>query len=177
MEIRSIRELFRKLPADGKVRQELRSFNMQMMGVNSPPSVVALANRLGVQVVLRDLPRSQRGRLVRDPFEDCGFVIEVNSSDDVRTRRWTVLHELMHWLLHRRKDMLAAPQFRAGASHFYDASEATEEKECNEFVEALIFGDGALRAGVSLMGRDVSVLSKHFGVSDRALQIALAKLR
>jgi len=54
--------------------------------------------------------------------------------------------------------------------------EQREEREANEFAEALIFGDGALKAALGLYGRDEAMLARHFGVSVRALQIALGKL-
>ena len=174
--MRSLRDLFRRLPESGKLRHALRSFNTQMMGANSPPSVLELAMACGISVVLRPLPTSVRGQLARDPFEDSGFVIEVNEADDVRTRRWTVLHELMHWLLQPRPDPLAEPQFRAGGAHFYSGAELREEREVDEFVEALIFGDGALAAALDLFGDDHDALARHFGVSRPTLFRALRRL-
>lgn len=176
MAIRSLRELFRRLPHDGKTRHLLRNFNLQMTGANTPPSVAELAASLGIPVVMRDMPSWERGRLARDPFEENGFVIEVNQADDIRTRRWTVLHELIHWLLHRRSDLLAEPQFRSGRYHLYDPDETREEVEANEFAEALVFGDGALQAALELFGGEKSAVARHFGVSIHTLDHAIRKL-
>lgn len=176
MTIKSLRELFQRLPTDGHIRHELRSFNLGMMGASRLPSVLELARRLGFDVVLTKMRKGQRGRLVQDAFAASGYRIEVNEADDTVTRRWTVLHELIHALVHTRHDPFAADQYRAGPSHFYMEDEQEEEREANSFVEALVFGDGALAAGVSLYGRDTKKLAHHFGVSTKTIEIALQKL-
>lgn len=174
--LKSIRELFARISADGRHCHLLRSFNLGMMGGESLPSVQKLAREMGFDVYLLNLPRNVRGRLEVDTFAEIGYRIEVNAGDDVKTRRWTVLHEIIHYLLHRRADPFASGLLRAGGEHFYDADQRLEEREANEFTEALVFGDGALEAAVSLFGRNLVRLEKHFGVSSATLEIALKKL-
>jgi hypothetical protein len=174
--MRTFRDLFAKLPADGKTRHLLRSFNLGMMGGAALPSVQKLAVELGFDVYLLDLPRNVRGRLEADTFAENGYRIEVNKRDDVQTRRWTVLHEIMHFFLHRRDDPFAIGLHRAGGGHFYDAQERQEEREANEFTEALVFGESALSAAASLHGKDLVRLAKHFGVSIETVRIALSRL-
>jgi Zn-dependent peptidase ImmA (M78 family) len=176
MTIKSLRELFLRLPADGHIRHALRNFNLGMMGASRLPSVLELAQRLGFDVVMTKMRKGQRGRLVQDELAANGYRIEVNEEDDTATRRWTVLHELIHALLHPRHDPFAAEQYRAGPAHFYMEDELQEEREANAFVEALVFGDGALAAGVSLHGRDIKKLAHSFGVSIKTMEIALRKL-
>lgn len=173
--IRPLRELFARLPSDGKVRHELRRFNLQMTG-GKPPSAKGLAEALGLDVYLVDLPAACRGRLEVDTFAESGFRIEINRRDGVRVRRWTVLHEVMHFLLHRRDDPFAPSLHRAGLGHFYDQGELIEEREANTFVEARVFGDGALEGAVGLFGKDIGRLAAHFGVTTLAVEIALKKL-
>lgn len=174
--LKSVRELFGRMSADGKTRHILRNFNFGMMGGETLPSVSELAKELGFDLYLKNLPKNLRGRLERDTFAENGYRIEVNAQDDVRTRRWTVLHEIIHFLLHRRDDPFAEALNRAGPLHFYDHHEMREEQEANEFTEALVFGDGALEAAVSLHGRNLETLSRHFGVSVATMKIALGKL-
>lgn len=176
MTIRSVRELLSRSGPDGDVRHALRGFNLGMSGRRSPPSAALLARELGFELELVPMARGERGRLVTEPFSENGYRIEVNERDDVRVRRWTVLHEIMHWLLHRRDDPFATDQFRAVGNHFYDADELREEREANEFVEALIFGDGALEAAHSMFGEDHDRLAAHFGVTQITLRRALRKL-
>ena len=177
MSIMTLRDLYRRLPPNGEVRHHLRNFNLRMMGGEALPSVRELASRLGFDVRMVKMRKDQRGRLVRDTFSGNGYRIEVNEADDVRTRRWTVLHEIMHAYLHARDDPFAMPQYRAaGQVHFYDDTELREEREANLAVEALIFGDGALAGAMGLFGRDEEKLARHFGVSVATLKIALHKV-
>ena len=176
MALMSMKELFKRLPSDGVTCHALRNFNIGMMGPSRVPSVKELATTLGFDILLREMRQSERGRLVSDPFSNSGYRIEVNSSDDVRTQRWTVLHEIMHGLLHKKDDPLAFDQYRAGRSHFYTKDELAEEREANGYTEALVFGDGALQAALSIYGRDEEKLAWHFGVSVPTLVIAMAKL-
>ncbi len=165
-----------RLPANGEIRHALRRFNFGLTGTESPPSVLELARSLGFDVRMISMPKSMRGRLVSDTFADSGFAIEVNELDDVRTRRWTVLHELMHAFLHRRDDPFAADQHRATGHHFYDFDEIEEEREANAFVETLIFGENALSAARSLLGDNLAKLARHFGVSEVTVAKVLKKL-
>ncbi len=148
-----------------------------MSGRGSPPSAKELAENLGFDVYLVELPIEVRGRLVADPFSENGYSIEVNRNDSVVMRRWTVLHEIMHFLLHRRDDPFAPDMLRAGEHYFYDHEELQHERDANLSVESLVFGDGALEAAISLYGQDTTALCKHFGVSPRVIEISLAKLR
>jgi hypothetical protein len=174
--IKPLRELFAVLPPSGSVRHAFRNFNFGMSaGGSKLPSVVALASHLGLGVSLIDLPKHVRGRLVRDTFDESGYRIEINRNDSVETRRWTVLHEVMHFLIHPRQDIFASDQFRAGKNHFYLADELKEEREANALVASLLFSEGVLEAARSLYSDDVPSLARHFGVTEMTIKIALKK--
>ena len=175
--IKPLRDLIAMLPSDGRIRHAFRNFNFGMSeGGNKLPSVVSLASSLGLDVALVATPKSIRGRLIRDTFNESGYRIEVNSSDTVETRRWTVLHEIMHFLIHPRHDIFALDQFRAGKSHFYLANELEEERQANSLVESLLFSEGVLVAAKSLYGDNVLVLARHFGVTETTIKVALRKI-
>ena len=169
----TIRDLFSRLPSDGEIRHLLRNFNAGMGGRGRVPSAKALAQAMGFEVYLVDMTPNQRGRLVADAFAKNGYAIEINKNDEVVVQRWTLLHEIMHFLLHRTDDPFAPALNRAGGMHFYDAHEKQQEREANEAVEALVFGDGALKFALGLHGENERILAKQFGVSVRALQIAV----
>ena len=170
--MKSLPQLFKRMPSDGKARYELRRFNLGMGGTGKIPSVQQLASRLGFDVYLVDMPKSERGRLDSDPFAESGYRIEVNANDDVKTRRWSVLHELMHFYLHPSADIFAAKHRSGDFGHFYDSQEVMQEREANNAVEALIFGDGALEAALSLYGDDNLKIARHFGTSLVTVTIA-----
>lgn len=175
--MKSLRQLFHRLPpdADGYMRDALRTFNLAPGKNGKAVSVKALAENLGLDVYQVDLPRGMAGRLVSDPFAESGYAIEVNRRHGVRSRRFTVLHEIGHYLLHANKtDPLADPAFLdRGSDAFY--FDLTEEKEANAVADVLLFGDGALEAAASLFGSDVNKLADFFGVTEKMIQVAMKK--
>ena len=130
---------------------------------------------MGVDVYQVKLPRGVAGRLVTDAFADSGFAVEINNEHDVRSKRFTLLHELGHFLLHaNRADPLADPLFldRGGDAFYFDQK---QEKEANDVADLLLFGDGALAAASTLFGGDVEKLARYFGVTEPMIHVALRK--
>jgi Zn-dependent peptidase ImmA (M78 family) len=66
-----------------------------------PVKVGALANALGLKVVVAALPLKISGLIKPDP--DGGFVIKVNRFEPKERQRFTIAHEIAHFLLHRDK--------------------------------------------------------------------------
>ncbi|MFC4733292.1 ImmA/IrrE family metallo-endopeptidase [Salipiger abyssi] len=173
--MKSLRDLFLRLPHDGKARQILRSFNLGMMRPGKVQSVKELAEALGIDVHQVDLPARMGGRLVSDPFTESGYAIEVNRAHSVVSRRFTVLHEIGHFLLHvNHKDPLFdGLNLNRGDDEFY--FELSQEQEANAVADVLLFGDGALEAASSLHGGDRVKLAKYFGVSVAMIEVAMKK--
>jgi Zn-dependent peptidase ImmA (M78 family) len=65
--------------------------------------IVELANALGIKVFVEDLLPYDKGYLEYDPV--CGsksnFKIVINQSAPIEVQRFTVAHELAHFLLHK----------------------------------------------------------------------------
>jgi hypothetical protein len=175
--MKSLRDVFRRLPPDGIVRNELRQFNLAPKAGGQVPSVKALAERLGFAVERVMLPIGMAGRLVADPFAYNGYRIEVNAAESVVRQRWTVLHEIGHYYFHSdHHDFFAPEKLRERGDPFYLEHELIEEREADQFAEVVFYGDGALTAARSLFGDDVEKLSKHFGTSPQSVRIAMKRL-
>ena len=164
--------------ADGRDRNLLRNFNF--MNEGQPPSVGKLAHDLGFVVEFENLPNSISGYLEQDPFAEKGFRIVVNASHPVTRQRWTTLHEIAHYYLHPRyRDVFSDNAHRASVGsldHFYASdAELVEEREANSWVEAIVFEQRALKAALSIHGRDYVAVSKKFGVSTKTLEIAISR--
>lgn len=173
--MKSLRELFARLPLNGDTRDTLRRFNMGMMRPGKVQSVKDLSDALGLDVYQTDLPRRMGGRLVSDPFSPSGYAIEVNRCHSIESRRFTVLHEIGHFLLHvdKRDPLFDALHLNRGEEEFYFST--VMEQEANDVADVLLFGDGALEAAVSLHGRDTMKLGKYFGVSEKMISVAMSK--
>lgn len=66
-----------------------------------PVKVGALANALGLKVVVAALPLKISGLI--QPDEKGSFVIKVNRFESKERQRFTIAHEIAHFLLHRDK--------------------------------------------------------------------------
>jgi len=172
--VTTLREFFKRLPADGPERHLIRNFNMAPKAGGQVPSVKSLAEALGFLVERVRLPRGMSGRLVADPFSENGYRIEVNSADALLRQRFSVVHEIVHYYCHvDRSDPFAGAKMRDSGEHFYLSQERVEEREANAFAAAIFFDDGALTAARTLYRDDLVRLSRHFGVSEKAVKIAL----
>ncbi|MFP4327352.1 MAG: ImmA/IrrE family metallo-endopeptidase [Paracoccaceae bacterium] len=174
--MKTLRELFLKLPYDGFVRNQLRDFNLSSGRGRKAPSVKNLAESFGVEIRQIRMPMSFAGRLVADCFTRSGFAIEVNDRHSVESRRFTVLHELGHMLLGHvdATDIFLAPaHLNRGEDEFY--IDATQEHEANAFADVLLFGDGAIESAYSLHHGDRKRLAYVFGVTKPMVEIAIRK--
>lgn len=172
-----VRDVMRELPVDGGIRNKFRKFTLSPQVANRARSVARFAEDLGFGVSIVDLAPGMNGRLVRDTWSETGYGIEVASSIGVKARRFAVLHEMGHYYRHTKHDdpLTDVEHFDLSGATFYVDQQS--EREANEFAEALLFGDAQLAAAVGLCGPDLPVLSNYFGVTERQVGVALAKLR
>jgi Zn-dependent peptidase ImmA (M78 family) len=168
-----MRELFRRLPIDGKTRHILRSFNHEQRITGRAQSVKNLALALGFDVRIIQLPRGMNGRLVHDAFADNHYCIEVSDALSVQAQRWALLHEMAHFYLHvDRTDVLADPMhFDLSGNTFYENE--VEEREANQFAAVLLFADGAMGAAKAKHGNDAVKIARQFGVTQNVARVAM----
>ena len=143
------------------------------------PKVSELAEALGFIIERVELPQGMSGRLLQDPEASNAFRIQIRAQDNVRRQRWSVLHEIGHWVRHiDPKDPFSTDWvFRGGLGlngdkcfdPFYLDDELDREREADEFAAAVFFDGGALEAAISLFGRDAKRLADHFGLSEAAI--------
>lgn len=67
----------------------------------APVRVGAIAADLGVKVLISDLPLSISGKLSRDPDDRSKWIIRVNRHEHKHRQRFTIAHEIAHYVLHR----------------------------------------------------------------------------
>ena len=66
---------------------------------SAPVQVIPLAEELGVDVYKVDWPDNMSGRIEKDE----NYSIYVNQNHHVNRRRFTVAHEIAHFILHRNQ--------------------------------------------------------------------------
>lgn len=138
-----------------------------------PVKLSGLANSLGVQVLASTLPAGISGELRPAPG---GFVIKVNRHDSSHRQRFTVAHELSHFVLHRDQIGSGISEDVLYRSQLSDAREA----EANRLAAQMLMpAEHVRRMSVEIpeAGEEkVKKLADIFKVSDAAMKIRLEVL-
>jgi Zn-dependent peptidase ImmA (M78 family) len=147
---------------------------------NKPPiDVQLLCKQLGIELVLEELDDDISGILVtkRQP------VIAVNRQHGRARQRFTIAHEIGHFMLHKtRKDAVFVDR---SAIHFRNQVSSAgidpAEVAANNFAAALLMPRTMLVEDLKSIDEgiaDVQVirLARKYGVSEQAMNIRLARL-
>jgi len=129
-----------------------------------PVKVGAIARDLGISVKEIDMSDDISGTLKR---EDGNWIIRVNRRHSKTRQRFTVAHEIAHFILHRDK---------IGASisddTFYRSSLSDSiEREANRLAADILMPWHLVRAAVEKGARDPETLANVFEVSEAAMAI------
>ena len=119
---------------------------------------------------------SCEGMLVRNPKDAAEWGIFYNGKASLERRRFTIAHELGHFILHRSK----RPSFSCDKESVYSGADTirTIEREADDFASNLLMPGDLLREWISDQQIDLHVLSaiaKRFEVSFEALCIRFIK--
>jgi Zn-dependent peptidase ImmA (M78 family) len=150
--------------------------------ISAPVEVENIARAEGIVVARNKLEPSVSGLLLRD---GASSLITVNNSHHPKRQRFTVAHELGHFILHPGKPYLVDSTVRV---NFRDdlASMATnrEEIDANTFAAALLMPETLVRDAIGELrqaqlvdaARVVERLAAQFDVSTEAMGYRLINL-
>jgi Zn-dependent peptidase ImmA (M78 family) len=147
----------------------------------APVPVSALAEALGLDVRYAPTTDDVSGALIR---EGHSAVIAVNSAQHENRQRFTIAHEIGHFVLHKRTQRHFDEDFRIDFRNSV-SSEATQrtEIEANAFAAALLMPEGFLRRDLLRMGAEegdaddaIQAMAVRYKVSRRAMELRLLNL-
>lgn len=143
--------------------------------LRAPPiSLSAIAQSLGVKVISSVLPGGISGEIRPDPDTPAGFIVRVNKNDPARRQRFTVAHELAHFLLHRDVIGNGVTDDVLYRSTLSDAREAQANRLAADLLMPRGLVDEWIEKARTLHVEDpVEFLSDKFGVSTAAMKIRL----
>ena len=126
----------------------------------APVSVDAIAKALGLDVRYAPTSDDVSGALIRNGNS---AVIAVNSAQHENRQRFTIAHEIGHFILHKRTQRHFDEDFRIDYRNSV-SSEATQrdEIEANRFAAALLMPESFLRQDLMKMkvdGKDIVKMS------------------
>lgn len=162
--------------AEDEARKVLAEMNTRV-----PVDVESVAEYLGLSIVDEDLESSVSAMLVVK--DGRGGVIGVNTNHHPNRKRFSLAHEIGHYLLHRKEATVfvdAAPVFFRDDTS--SAGTERQEIEANAFAAELLIPADSLRESVEQQALDpyddaaVQRLARAFGVSAQALTIKLVRL-
>jgi hypothetical protein len=139
----------------------------------APVDVTGIAEALGLSVWESDaeLPEGVSGKIFKDPISGGaeGFSIIVRESDPYVRRRFTVAHEIAHFVLHRDQigDSLTDDElYRSGLS-------TRQEAQANRFSADILMPRNLVNRYVAQHGQDPEAMASVFKVSELAMRIRL----
>lgn len=137
----------------------------------APVNVVGIAERLGVNVWEDDLPNPISGKLFIDKLNggSSGFSIVINKSESNPRKRFTVAHEIAHFILHRNdlKDGIVEDAL------FRGALSSKKETEANQLAAEILMPFHLIQKLMSRGIRTLSELAEALEVSKTAMAIRL----
>lgn len=129
-----------------------------------PIDVFTIAENLGLAIVPKPLPPNLAGFIIKEENESMPTIF-VNANDGEQRRRFTVAHELGHYMKHRNEDEIAYVDNRDEL-----ASTGTDpaERWCNAFAAELLMPE-ALVKRYWAEGWSFEQIRKRFNVSKAAM--------
>ena len=148
-----------------------------------PVKIIELCELEGIRVLEQYLPTEVSGFIViqEEPFENYGTgkLIVVNLADSARRRRFTIAHELAHYILHKKED-------EAYYAHRDAGQNGGIESEANLFASSILMPKALVEQsvkdfkshtfGVITASVVVEHIANEFVVSRDAAQVRLQQL-
>jgi Zn-dependent peptidase ImmA (M78 family) len=147
----------------------------------APVPVEAIAKALGIDVRYAPTSDDVSGALIRDGDT---AVIAVNSAQHENRQRFTIAHEIGHFVLHKRTQRHFDEDFRIDYRNAV-SSKATQQSEieANRFAAVLLMPENFLRrdllrmeTGESRAESAIQTLAVRYKVSSRAMELRLLNL-
>ena len=142
---------------------------------SAPVQTIPIAEALGLSCYkTSDWPDTTSGMIVRDAARggDCGFAVYVNGKHSEVRRRFTIAHEIAHFVLHRD---LIGDGITEDALYRSGLSDAVE-REANGLAAEILMPRHLVRDSFSTGQRDPATLASKFGVSQQAMEYRLSNL-
>ena len=150
---------------------------------STPVPLTKIVESLGVEIHLEAVEDDLSGFLYRDHKRNL-TIIGVNADHHPNRKKFTIAHELGHFLLHDFDDVHVDRQFKVWLRN-ETSSQGTndEEKEANLFAAEILMPARLIEADVQQIGifdlldeEVIEGLAKRYGVSSQAMTFRLAYL-
>ncbi|MBS0646935.1 MAG: ImmA/IrrE family metallo-endopeptidase [Verrucomicrobia bacterium] len=145
-----------------------------------PVNIEHIVEKKGIRLLPFDFKEDISGVLM---LENGEATIGYNLNEHRLRNRFTIAHELGHYLLHKDdKDLFVDKEFRALFRLNNGDASAKHEREANEFAACILMPEDMIRSEIANSGIDytdenlIKTLAKKFDVSTIAMSIRISKL-
>ena len=145
-----------------------------------PVNIEEIVEKKGIRLLPFDFKEDISGVLM---LENNEATIGYNTNEHRVRNRFTIAHELGHFILHKDdKDLFVDKDFKALFRLNNGDTSAKHEKEANEFAACILMPENLIRREIEDSGIDytdenlIKSLAKKFDVSTVAMSIRISKL-
>lgn len=104
-------------------------------------------------------------------FDKGKWIIRINKNHNRRRQRFTIAHELGHYMMHRNKLQSFTDEI------FFRAENKTDiEYKANEFASRLLMPEDRVRRTIAEGVKNIGLLAEHFDVSSPAMKVRVQEL-
>jgi predicted transcriptional regulator len=138
----------------------------------APPVMLGpIARELGIKVVRLPLGKLIAGQIIRGPKRGgpSGFLININSDDSINRQKFTLAHEIAHFILHRdliEDGIIDDTMYRSDLGNHY-------ETQANQLAADILMPIRLVKKARETI-YDPRELAKLFDVSEQAMKIRLS---
>lgn len=147
-----------------EMREKMQIVNLYLSTQEPPINVVQLANKLGIRVYDAAWPSNISGKIQkdRDKGGTSGFAIFVNKEHAATRKRFTIAHEIAHYVLHEEQigdGVFDDALYRSGLSN-------EMERQANGLAANILMPWSELNKHI---GKPTDELARLFNVSKEAM--------
>ncbi|MEO1139696.1 MAG: ImmA/IrrE family metallo-endopeptidase [Pseudomonadota bacterium] len=156
-----------------KLSEQQKATIAQFQNGDTVP-IGALARSLGLRIKVANLGPGKSGQISRD---DEGYVIKVNRFETKERQRFTIAHEIAHFLLHR-EIIDSSPDGIVDTVLYRSGAPENVEYEANRLAADILMPRRSVERRLRELGGRVTelaieVLARDFKVSKGAMEIRL----
>lgn len=141
---------------------------------DAPVDVEGMTRELGITLVREPMEPDIAGKIIRENSgrSPAGYSIYLNSGDVPRRQRFTLAHELGHYVLHQDligDGLIDSAMYRSKLGDWY-------ERQANRWAADTLMPAGLVRGLYRGGMRSLAELSNTLDVSEQAVRIRLSEL-
>lgn len=138
-----------------------------------PVNLEGLVSDMGLGFRVEALPVGISGKLIRDGAVPAGFRVVVNGAEPMNRQRFTVAHEIAHYVLHRD---LIGDGITDNAMYRSTSLSDELERQADHFAAQILLPAQAVKDALRAGNHSYAKLSEMFNASQDAIRIRIREL-